>query len=679
MSTPRFEQPSTGNGTVSLILNTIQLIELKQNPRAGDQRVRATLKTFKKHYQEDNLGVATSCRDAHGNIIGRGYGINLNERIKLLSDENIKSRSTLKEKTYELEALTHKYRKIQNMAQSGNYLQAVNIVQVARSANASPLIGSTSVTSNLPTSIQLTGRSPTQERVSFSLTREGKTNIRTSIPQEKDSLRKSPIMSSATQLTTTNTGSSTNYTTDMTVDFCSSRLISNTTTSTNGARSSFSHSKSSSSTFYCSTRQSKLDRHATFTSNANRDLRSPDANCLAQLAPMIGTGPERKMVSLKGAATVRQFNRCPTRLNTDSSYCSMGAENEFIGSRRSQDDSRLSATIARVPGKSCRIQARCRTRVAHLNRWLQGPFCTVMVRSKSPQVDSPPDKIDAANQRLLAKQADEILASCPNIASKLYQCRSNSTEKDIPKWRADQTSLQSTLDLNQRGLARTLSMIEYLGLDEFNLIAKRHENLENRQRQAKGGSCCTPSSCSCCNSLFYKFDSHHICSEGESMFSSSDPMNSAELVRTGSRLSCSTCCSLNSQLYASHSELADESVSLSSRTTSASIKYTTRDSSSRLSSPTDEITQHGRLCQHHSYLQGDRHNRNLKQDDKTTSSSTTSSTSLHPNRRSSLRESARPREQVANPSHIQQTQVEATAELTEKQKYSIRCDILENL
>lgn len=107
---------------------------MKQNPRAGDHRVRATLKTFKKNYHEEAFGAAAaaaSCRDIHGNLIhGRAYGINLNERIKHLLDENMKQRSLLKEKTYELEALTYKYRKIQGMIQSGQYLQAINAASI---------------------------------------------------------------------------------------------------------------------------------------------------------------------------------------------------------------------------------------------------------------------------------------------------------------------------------------------------------------------------------------------------------------------------------------------------------------------------------------------------------------------------------------------------------------------
>lgn len=135
---------------------------MKQNPRAGDHRVRATLKTFKKNYHEEAFGAA-GCRDFRGNIIGRGgYGINLNERIKIVIEENTKQRSSLKEKTYELEALTYKYRKIQGMIQSGQYLQALSSSTANGAGSINPkqqAAGQTMICSS--TEILTTSKSPT--------------------------------------------------------------------------------------------------------------------------------------------------------------------------------------------------------------------------------------------------------------------------------------------------------------------------------------------------------------------------------------------------------------------------------------------------------------------------------------------------------------------------------------
>lgn len=636
--------------------------------------------------------MAAGCRDAHGNIIGRGFGINLNEKIKLLADENTKSRSTLKEKTYELEALTHKYRKIQNMVQSGNYLQAVNIVQVARGANASPLVGSQSITSNLPTSIQLTGRSPTQERVSFSLTRDTKSHIEVGKPIEKDGLRKSPVMSSTTQLTTTNTVSSANYTTDLTVDLSSSRMVSITTTSTNGTQTQSyqSHSKSSSSTCDYTAKAIRSDVQAN-SLNDNGKSRS-SGSYPSRLVPITDNGHEYKAAHTR-AGIVRSLNKYTDRLYTDSSYCSMGAENEFSGSRRSQDDSKLyNAFTTKRLSRNQRVQTRGKIKTAHLDRWLQGPFCTLMVKNRGQQMSVVPDMAaKICKKRALPGQAHEVQASCPDIAGKWQQSRTVRVGTNRLKSGTRATLLRdsygSSYSLDKNSLARTLSMIEYLGLDEFNMIAKRHDKLESRFRQRRGNSCCTPSTCSYCNSIFYRFDRPHNCSEGESMFSSSEPLNSGDFNQTGSRFSCSTCCSFNSQFYVSQSELIDESVetnqSVASQTTSASNRYTTQDQSmttSRSSSPTEDNLGHGNLCKHHAYLQrlkqDDQRHGLLKRIDGTISSSSTSSTSLHPNYQNSLIEPCSSRDTMRG-GQLEDDTTDGRGD--SRQKFSIKCDILEDL
>ncbi|XP_054162297.1 gamma-aminobutyric acid type B receptor subunit 2-like [Oppia nitens] len=68
-----------------------KLIELKRNPMAGDRRVRATLKPFKK-----------SRRDSDE--------MEVHHRIKAVTEDNFRFRQRLKEKAYELEALTFRFR-----------------------------------------------------------------------------------------------------------------------------------------------------------------------------------------------------------------------------------------------------------------------------------------------------------------------------------------------------------------------------------------------------------------------------------------------------------------------------------------------------------------------------------------------------------------------------------------
>lgn len=171
------------------------------------------------------------------------------------------------------------------------------------------------------------------------------------------------------------------------------------------------------------------------------------------------------------------------------------------------------------------------------------------------------------------------------------------------------------------------------------------------------------------------------------MFSSSEPLNSGDFNQTGSRFSCSTCCSFNSQFYVSQSELIDESVetnqSVASQTTSASNRYTTQDQSmttSRSSSPTEDNLGHGNLCKHHAYLQrlkqDDQRHGLLKRIDGTISSSSTSSTSLHPNYQNSLIEPCSSRDTMRG-GQLEDDTTDGRGD--SRQKFSIKCDILEDL
>nr|XP_027198671.1 uncharacterized protein LOC113792912 [Dermatophagoides pteronyssinus] len=71
-----------------------KLIELKRNPNAGDRRVRATLKPFKKSHRDSE-------------------DIEIHTKIKLANEENFRLRQRLKEKSYELEALTFRLRALE--------------------------------------------------------------------------------------------------------------------------------------------------------------------------------------------------------------------------------------------------------------------------------------------------------------------------------------------------------------------------------------------------------------------------------------------------------------------------------------------------------------------------------------------------------------------------------------
>lgn len=686
---------------------------MKQNPRPGDRRVRATLKTFKKNYRDEPLGVATGCRDVHGNIIGgRGFGVNLNERIKILLEENVKQRSVLKEKTYELEALTYKYRKIQNMVQSGQYLQV--LTTAATSTSGTQLTTSENMQTNQPTpNPPLKSRSPIHG--SFSKFKDDSNKLKTlntlehsqsvDINTARFGLRKSPLMSSATQITTTNTTSSTNNTTESTADYSSSKIISNdnATTSTNGAcgasSSSTGQGKRALVAFDCPVKAGMLSASgvkrshytANITSTQTGTMRQPiiinyskDNTCEEQTneatlfdfskqpAPK---DPQLQNKLIAGGkpnnVTVKQSPKC----TTDSSYCSMGADYELSESRKSAEELDLFTVFSYITGsnnsKDKHIYTKNEKRRGELgkdnfNRWSEGPFCTLMVRNnkdataqaamkgKTSRVLAPGKAVlqqDRASSRKgfvndsLQRLADETRSSCPNIAETSGQT-SNSATTDTKASRSLKSRRQSNqhsgdgrskiLTSNQKQqLPRTISMIEYLGMNEFDIIARRHDKLlASRQRKMDRKqqlACCYElSSCTCCTSTgsptVYQRDvliggssCHHTQSQADvGAYSSSDLLNSgADMLHSSSRLSCSTCCSFASQTYASQSDIYDTTESsgtvstptVSSSPSAGSIannKYLTNSQASTRSSSINEqesqLQTTPRYCIHHSKL-----------------------------------------------------------------------------
>lgn len=721
--------------TISILSSLLQLIELKQNPKAGDQRVRATLKTFKKNYREEALGAAGGgCRDIHGNLIGRGYGANLNERIKTLLDENIKQRSALKEKTYELEALTYKYRKIQGMMQSGQYLQALSTTPVVPSSTSlAPPTNITTSSTNLPTTLLLTSRSPTQDRVSFSIVnntsgdkssaKTTKVSIATTSNHHNQStggalaatttmntgdddnnkagLRRSPLMSSVTQITanTTTTSSSTgvnttNTATDLTTtDYSSSKALSNATTSTDGLTASCSATNGDK---LIATKQTNL---VMTTANINCPHRRPLANYSQNLINASANQNQKSSLNLLSGGSARLVAADNNKLgrplapnntgissqsikcNTDSSYCSIGPDYELCdrshkshdGDDDEDDINNLFTVFSYINATAKKSEhGRRRTTKSELaensfSRWSEGPFYTLMVRNTNQQIASNrPTRqmmmmsssqqqptttpipvstgIRSKQSRLAANQGDnaEIRASCPDIA---LGSNNNKAFKAIPgqrklrakpmrkqmsqqndstaRSRRDSTTLTET-NLRNR-LPRTMSMIEYLGLNEFDLIARRHDKLLRQRLKGKPKpiSCCyDAASCSYCamaspNAAASAARVSTRCplqSEGDIAFSSGDLLNSnGELIQTSSRLSCSTCCSLASPSFASQTDFYDEPTSRTSRsgssqtvTSSASEfsaqqqRYSSNSQSSTLSSSAvDQDQAPHPYCRHH--------------------------------------------------------------------------------
>lgn len=643
------------------------MIELKQNPRAGDHRVRATLKTFKKNYHEEALGAATGCRDIHGNIIGRGFNVNLNDRIKIMLDENVKQRSTLKEKTYELEALTYKYRKIQNMIQSGQYLQALNSTAAPSPTSLAPLPSSDTANNLIPNLM-------TQKPAPYSILKDSKSKTKgLDIPETKENnednkfgLFKSAMMSSTTQLTTTNTTSSTNNTTDLTNDYSSSKVMSTATTSTNSYTmgTASGPGKRAFVAFNCALNDEgslSAERQTASNLNANGDrcpIQERSINVKGKESLIQSTGSDQLKKKCQSAS------KPVSKYTTDSSYCSMGVDYDVCDrSRKSRDDLDLFTVFSYISNKDnnqnrgMNKHARSEWAGNNFSRWSEGPFCTLMVRkndnshmgkslhstsSKIVQVGPGKAILKSAGVRQqqelqltggARQNADETRTSCPNIADKATAAAAASSRtsdqnvqlRKMRKYMSQQSDDCGTKNSNSGGhrssrLPRTISMIEYLGLNEFDMIARRHDKLQRRKLIRKQPSYCYESQlCSCCalgphqtGKQGHKMRCNSQ-SDGDMIFSSNDLLNSgADLAHTSSHLSCSTCCSLGSPTFASHSQLTDEtsqsvtsptmtSISNESNNNHHNHRYPSNSQSSTSSSSiVDQENSHTlHFCHHH--------------------------------------------------------------------------------
>lgn len=580
---------------------TTKLIELKQNPRAGDHRVRATLKTFKKNYHDEAFGVAATCRDIHGNIIHGGRNLyNINERIKILLDENIKQRATLKEKTYELEALTYKYRKIQAMIQAGQSLQAINATvantPAANIIKNSPNAAKESSLKPAGPHLAPVGRLPAPERVSFSnlrkdITAEGR-QLEYNLQKDADLRKNSPLTSSVTQLTTTNTTStSTNNPTDFTNDYSSSITANNLKSVNNNGSAGIK--KTSFVAFDCDEGRGKVGKKqpAGFTPPKNHSNQNMN----------------QILESTVNGKSNRYYN--------DSSYCSAGNDHEV--NPMDDDDHHLDAirtdsqdlfTVFSYFNQNLKLKSSTAaneyktTEESKFSQWSKGPFCTLMVKNSNSlmsadaryhrcQLGSPGaaflKQTGQINGKLGEHKKDTLQISCPNIIAsmanrsnealissknKKFAIRKQPPEKQLSQQQHPVSTrsrlIKSTSFANQ--LPRTISMIEYLGMTEFDLIARRHDKLASRCQQAVGKSakqtisnkCCyeqqlSASNCSYCLQLQQRLkNQHHLCHVGSrseteiaGANSSSDPLNSNnDPVNSGSIISCSTCCSLTSSI-----------------------------------------------------------------------------------------------------------------------------------
>ena len=547
-------------------MRQLKLIELKQNPRANEQRVRATLKTFKKHYHhEEALGAAAGCRDMHGNLIGRAANFNLADRIKLLLEENTRHRSTLKEKIYELDALTSKYRKIQSMVQSGQYLQALGgsggggggggglsptpgitasasqglLAQAASAAvqpggPATATATATSTTNILSaagsTTLLLTSRSPTRERVSFTngksfapkqqlrggpnSSQQQQQHQRASEEEQqqasvakavaggegkqlneqqqlglKSGLRSSPLMSSTTFVTTTT--SSTNNTTEITTD-----LTTATTTTCNTQ-----HSGSTTAT--CSSRlmsgSNGLSGGGSGSGAAAAASGSFSATAPAHSSSACATqelGERVQAISKQVAAARWQLDEAQRVGKQASEQLGLFTIFSYINSNR-----RTQAAAA----DDCDERRRC-------GAWLEGPFCTLMLRDKNLAAGSQQQPQRKQQQRQLSdaqRHVGDSRARPSNFFALRKQAslmQSTGGEQQARKSNVQQTEakaqIKPTTTTTSGGgpptkallarcvrepLPRSLSMIEYLGLSEFDLLARRHERIQRYSKAAAAG------------------------------------------------------------------------------------------------------------------------------------------------------------------------------------------------
>lgn len=687
----------------------MQLIELKQNPRASEHRVRATLKTFKKNYHEEAFGAAaSSCRDIHGNIIGRGYGINLGDKIKLLMDENVKQRSSLKEKTYELEALTSKYRKIQSMIQSGQYLQAINATAGTSISGISTMnlnapapsgtVGSTGVTcigasgggggTGAATSAQmlhgnqttLTSRSPTREfappltdsskeplrpseqlpvgiacqasATAVAAAVAGAAALATANEQRKQwsstksaaadepttGLRSSPLMSSITHITTTNTTSSTNNHTELTTDYSTqSRLTGQTTSATTGTGSSAATCASAANVVAPNELSSRLRGRKAPGSRAAGTTPCSAASGRLNRSQKPAGGELESPVRVTKYSTADSGNggseRRSPRQTTDSSYCSIGiAHDSSTITTKVSSTTKLSSLFTIERAANVREEDE-----TSLSQWLEGPFCALMVRNSDRSSKGrrsraitgnfalSPDKVFGqrnslernkherdSGSNILESREDTSNASCPDLHVALLGSQRRQSNKTQPCKQSEQRhAKQANLDGDtfstaslatgtkldapasatarargqtaQRGksLPRTLSMIEYLGLNEIEMIARRHEQPSAQSDRQQVGqrhkqSVCYGSAISCNYCAHNRHSAKGLIqSPGNNnnlsdRFVSDEQLDSEDMMQTYSRDdSCSTCCSLATHSYASQSDFfRDNQMSRSSRSTS---------------------------------------------------------------------------------------------------------------
>ena len=486
-------------------------------------------------------------------------------------EENVKHRSLLKEKTYELEAMTSKYRKIQSMLQSGQYLQAINTTAVSSSntnqagvmlvPSATPIVGTSTML--------LTSRSPTREHVSFSILKDeahqmpinvtGGTKARPELQLPKNSalicnaqpdIQNPSSMSNMTQITTANTTSSTNNTTELLTDYSSARLIS-TATSTVG------------------------------TTNSNQLISESIGDQILQTQAGNKQFPKHKIV---GPTSYDHYSRnlsSTTVLNKNS------RDIDRQQMQQSCDDLKLFTVLSYLQGgflsgdkrnnlrKSQEITATTKGN-KKLGQWLEGPFCTVRLRGHDSDQNHPS-----------------------------FYARQASQPHETPS--KPQGQMNTTLVGACRGhLPRTLSMIEYLGLNEYDLIARRHEKILKYQRHQKIKCCCGGiNSCSYCSlhnfSLTNSTRPRYLCSSREVKSSHDDNSNttSSEFdVFTHSSISCSTCCSLvsgaNSELLAGGSQTQTSGSSTSHDDLSSPFSQSTSDNAiQRFISESQSSTQSG--------------------------------------------------------------------------------------
>jgi len=649
------------------------------------------------------------------------------------------------------------------MVQTGQYTKAVNTITCGSLGVAQLPCGPGPC--NSPNSCKtLTSRPPAHESVKFSIRRDENQIIPEfeeplvgQVLECKSDLRKSPLMSSTTQITTTNTTSSTNNHTETTTDCSISKVLSSVTSTSDGYNSLANESgKRALVTYECSLSDVKTtsgkqpaleDRVAGNLKAVDCSKNFKNAAKSEKLSVLFMDDPRRS------DSNAGNSDKPSPKYTTDSSYCSMGAEYELSGSRRSQEDlglftifsykARNEANWKRKRGLERGQSPECR-----FNRWLDGPFCTLMVKKDGPKSatrhlgaieDFSTSRAPGRAMREVtlgdnrSRLVHSALASCPNITSHVNDSRLIS-EGDIciqtrPVRRSQiararmtgplEFRAQSKGNLTTNRLPRTLSMIEYLGLNEIDLIARRHDKVMHCNVVSAERSNC----CKCCpqGRASVRVSKCQFKSESDIPFSSSDPLNSTDLMPTSSRLSCSTCCSLASPLDASESDLFGEATGSSQTdsshtiTTSDSLSnqghYSSNSQSSQSSSIVVGRQQPTARCVHHAHqARGQRyhHHHEYHQSDGATSTSSQSSMmnrdksmnneehslcisgSLHcaPSSKEDANDSAQlfgktdlgtGNEQACNSQTSNVTECKAAIVQETQDEYLIKCDVVENL